>query len=165
MFTLKRLALLLGMVTLLAAPGLAVQPPADPDAGVPVAAHGRDVLHKVVGNVEFRLELHSITAHHRDMTDKHNEVAGFTGSHVLMLQLLDKGTAQALTGLKPTVKIVGPAKQVVADAAALKWFVPQGRAPYYGLGLNLSKTGDYTVTVNFVRGKTPVTATFTVPVR
>lgn len=160
MFTRKRLHLILLTALLLgAAPVLAVQPP---DGGNP-HSHGT-ALKQVAGSVDFRLELHNVTAHHREMTDKHNQVLGFSGSHVLAVQLLDRESGQALTGLTPKARIVGPDKTTIADGLALKWFVPQGRAPYYGAGLNLKAKGPYTVTVTVTRGQTPVKAAFTVTV-
>lgn len=163
MTALKRLPLILALVTLLAAPGLAYEPPQAHDAGTPHALTGKALV-KTVGKTDFKLTLHGITAHHRDMTDKHNEVLGFTGSHILMLEVLDHDTGQAIPKLALTARLLDPAKKAVGEAVTLKWFAPPGHAPYYGAGLNLIAKGDYTVTVSYKQGDKPVTATFTVPI-
>lgn len=158
-----RLPLMLCLAALLTAPALAYDPPQSHNAGTAHTMVGKAIV-KTVGKIDFKLTLHSITAHHRDMTDKHNEVLGFAGNHILMLEILNHDTGQAITKLAPTARVLDPAKKAVGEAVTLKWFAPPGHAPYYGAGLNLSAKGDYSVTVAIKQGNTPVTASFTVPI-
>lgn len=119
---------------------------------------------QIVSEVDVLVDVHTLAEHHQEMV-KHSEVLGFTGSHIAVVQLLDRATGQAITKANVTADVVGPDQKVIAKGAALKWFAPQGRAPYYGLGMELAAKGTYTITVNFMEFQTPRKATFSYSVR
>lgn len=119
---------------------------------------------QIAGEVDVLVDMHTMAKHHQEM-NKHSEVLGFNGSHVLVVQLLDRTTGQAITKADVKADVIGPDQKPIAKDAVLKWFVPQGRAPYYGLGLQLDAKGTYTIHVNFNEFQTPRKTTFTYTIR
>lgn len=108
--------------------------------------------HLVIRQVMVMLEFHNMATHRNEMMDKASQ-AGVTGNHMIAVQLLDSSSKQALRDANVNATITGPDKKLVGkEGMPLKWIAPQGRAPYYGTGLNLSAKGKYRVVVNFNQG-------------
>ena len=105
--------------------------------------------HLVHRQVMVMLEFHNMATHHNEMMDKASQ-AGVTGNHMIAVQLLDSTSKQALRDANVTATITGPDKMLVGkERMELKWIAPQGRAPYYGTGLDLSAKGIYRIVVSY----------------
>lgn len=102
-------------------------------------------VHQITSSFHISVDLHSVAQHHYQMTSKHNEIQGFSGTHLLMVDVSDRNTGEAVNNVSITAKVYDPDQKLLGDeqGVSLGVFRPQGKNSYYGVGYNMLKKGTY----------------------